>query len=249
MNDYGFIYMTHNLVNGKRYIGKRKYDAAGRWVDYLGSGVLLSRAIQKYGKENFRREIIDIATSNEELSEKEKYWIGYYDATQSKDFYNVASGGDGGNVRAGYTKEQFELSERKRIDAVRRGISRGEHCGASKLTECDVQSIICELLSGQYLTDVAHKYGVAVETVRDIRNHKAWTHLTNDIIFPKVDGRNNNQCCAKRINAFDKQMNFVGSFSSAREAEKELGVGYRLISQVCNGVKKSAHGYIFQFAI
>lgn len=60
MNDYRFIYMTHNLVNGKRYIGKRKYDAAGRWVDYLGSGVLLSRAIQKYGKENFRREIIDI---------------------------------------------------------------------------------------------------------------------------------------------------------------------------------------------
>ena len=249
MNDYGFIYMTHNRVNGKRYIGKRKYDAAGRWVDYLGSGVLLSRAIQKYGKENFRREIIDIATSNEELSEKEKYWIGYYDATQSKDFYNVASGGDGGNVRGGDTKEQVELSERKRIDAVRRGISRGEHCGASKLTECDVQSIICELLSGQYLTAVAHKYGVAVETVRDIRNHKAWTHLTNDIIFPKVDGRNNNQCCAKRINAFDKQMNFVGSFSSAREAEKELGVGYRLISQVCNGVKKSAHGYIFQFAI
>ena len=195
------------------------------------------------------REIIDTATSNEELSQKEKYWIEYYNATQSKDFYNIAPGGDGWNVRAGYTKEQLQLSERKRIDAVRRGISRGEHCGASKLTECDVQSIICELLSGQYITAVARKYSIAFETVRDIMNHKAWTHLTNDIIFPKVDGRNNNQCCAKRINAFDKQMNFIGSFNSAREAEKELGVVYRLISQACNGVKKSAHGYIFQFAI
>ena len=249
MNDYGFIYMTHNLVNGKRYIGKRKYDAAGRWVDYLGSGVVLSRAIRKYGKENFRREIIDTATSDKELSEKEQLWIEYYNATRSDDFYNVAPGGDGGNVRAGYTKEQFELSEKKRIDAVRRGISRGEHCGASKLTECEVQSIISELLSGQYITAVAHKLGIAMETVRDIRNHKSWTHLTDSIVFPDVDGRRGNQCCAKRINAYDKQMNFIGSFSSARDAERELGVGYKLISQVCNGGKKSAHGYIFQFAI
>lgn len=82
MNDYGFIYTTYNLVDGKSYIWKRKYDAAGRWVDYLGSGVLLSRAIQKYGKENFRKEIIDIATSNEELPEKEN--IGLDTMTRHK---------------------------------------------------------------------------------------------------------------------------------------------------------------------
>lgn len=55
MNDYGFIYMTYNLINGKRYIGKRKYDAAGKWVNYLGSGILLSRAIQKYGREKLQK--------------------------------------------------------------------------------------------------------------------------------------------------------------------------------------------------
>lgn len=248
MNEYGFIYMTHNLVNGKRYIGKRKYDAAGKWVDYLGSGILLSRAIEKYGRENFRREIIDTTASSEELSEKEKFWIGYYDAAKNDDFYNIALGGNGGNVKTGYSIEQLERSEAKRIEAVRRGISRGEKCGASKLTEHDVQIIIHKLLDGKCITDVARELCIAVETVRDIRNHKTWAHLTDEIIFPSVDGRCGSVASSKAVDVYDKQMNLIGSFRSARDAEKELGVGYRLISQVCNGQRKSAHGYIFQFA-
>ena len=29
--------------------------------------------------------------------------------------------------------------------------------------------------------------------------------------------------------------------------DKELNIGYKLISQVCNGNKKQTHGYRFQF--
>lgn len=134
------------------------------------------------------------------------------------------------------------------MEAVRNHISRGERCGASKLTEDDVQTIILELLSGQCIAAVAHKIGLAVETVRDIRNHKSWTHLTNDITFPEKDGRKGNRYCAKQVNTYDKQMNYITTFDSARDAEKSLGVSYKLISQVCNGKKKSAHGYIFQFS-
>ena len=48
---YGFIYITTNHINGKKYIGQRKYDKQGKWKEYLGSGVVLSKAIKKYGIE------------------------------------------------------------------------------------------------------------------------------------------------------------------------------------------------------
>ena len=44
---YGFIYITTNLINGKRYIGQKKYDKEGTWKNYLGSGTYLKRALEK----------------------------------------------------------------------------------------------------------------------------------------------------------------------------------------------------------
>lgn len=44
---YGYIYETTNLINGKKYIGKRvkpKFDG-----NYKGSGKVLKHAIEKYG--------------------------------------------------------------------------------------------------------------------------------------------------------------------------------------------------------
>ena len=37
---YGFIYITTNHVNGRQYIGQKKYDKSGKWKKYLGSGIV-----------------------------------------------------------------------------------------------------------------------------------------------------------------------------------------------------------------
>jgi group I intron endonuclease len=78
------IYKTTNLVNGKQYIGK---DTKNK-PSYLGSGTFLKRAIQKYGKENFKKEIIEVCESKEKLVEREEYWLNYYDAANNPMFYN-----------------------------------------------------------------------------------------------------------------------------------------------------------------
>ena len=54
---FGYIYKTTNLINGKIYIGKRQKQEFDKY--YLGSGIYLKKAIEKYGKENFSCEIID----------------------------------------------------------------------------------------------------------------------------------------------------------------------------------------------
>ena len=100
---YGFIYITTNNINGKKYIGQKKYDACGNWKYYLGSGIILTKSIKKYGKENFSKEIIEECETKEQLNEREKYWISYYNAVDSDDFYNIAFGGDGGRTCYGTT--------------------------------------------------------------------------------------------------------------------------------------------------
>ena len=78
------IYKTTNLVNGKQYIGKD----VGNKPTYLGSGLILKKAIQKYGKESFKKEILEVCSSPDELIEREEYWLNYYDAGNNPKFYN-----------------------------------------------------------------------------------------------------------------------------------------------------------------
>jgi hypothetical protein len=98
------IYRTTNLINGKWYIGK---DEASRNY-YLGSGTVLTNAIKKYGKENFKKEILEECTSKEHLSEREKYWILTTNAQNDPMSYNIASGGEGGDWTSYYPQEKVE---------------------------------------------------------------------------------------------------------------------------------------------
>jgi hypothetical protein len=88
------IYKTTNLVNGKIYIGK---DVKNN-PDYLGSGLILKNAINKYGKENFIKEVLETCSTQIELNEKEVFWIEKLRATDKTIGYNIAPGGRGGNI-------------------------------------------------------------------------------------------------------------------------------------------------------
>lgn len=88
------IYKITNLINNKIYIGKDTTSDP----NYFGSGLLINRAFEKYGKQNFIKEIIDETDDYEELSEKEIYWIEKYNSTDRKLGYNISKGGDGGDV-------------------------------------------------------------------------------------------------------------------------------------------------------
>jgi group I intron endonuclease len=87
------IYKTTNLINGKFYVGKDALNVKS----YLGSGKLLKYAITKYGKENFKKEILEVCTK-ENINEREQYWIKELDARNKKIGYNINVGGDGGGT-------------------------------------------------------------------------------------------------------------------------------------------------------
>lgn len=91
--DY-YIYITTNKINGKQYIGQHK----GRPDDnYLGSGTTILKAINKYGKENFTKNILCFCETREEADKKEREYIQLYNAIEDDNFYNNAEGGTGGD--------------------------------------------------------------------------------------------------------------------------------------------------------
>lgn len=108
-----FIYMTTNLITGEKYIGKH-YGTEDD--SYLGSGKILQRAILKYGKENFKRDILYISKNSEENNLKEKEFIKKFNAIEDRTFYNIAEGGDGGDIFHILPIEQQEqLKEKARL--------------------------------------------------------------------------------------------------------------------------------------
>lgn len=97
------IYETINLINNVRYIGQDSKNNP----DYLGSGLLLKRAIKKYGRENFQKNIIEYCDTKEHLAIREKYWIDKSNAVKSDQYYNIAAGGNGGDCIAGLSEEKY----------------------------------------------------------------------------------------------------------------------------------------------
>ena len=121
----------------------------------------------------------------------------------------------------------------------------GENNWNSKVNENQVIEIINRLLNKEFIVDISKDYNINTATIWDIYNHKTWNHLTKDIVFPKYEkasGRTN-----KPIDQYDLEGNFIATYKSAREVEKETGIGYRMISRVCSGERLQTHGYKFNF--
>lgn len=89
------IYLITNLINGKQYIGQ-SVGIQHRWVQHKNSkeNYPISKAIRRYGRDNFKFEIIENCLP-EELDEKEIYYIKVYN-TIIPNGYNVTYGGGQG---------------------------------------------------------------------------------------------------------------------------------------------------------
>jgi hypothetical protein len=124
------IYKITNLLNSKIYIGK---DTKSN-PNYYGSGSIIKRSIKKYGIENFTKEIIDRAETKEELAEKEKYWISYFNSTNKDIGYNISSGGDGGDTISNNPNREI-INEKVSRSSFTRGKTYEEAYGPEKALE------------------------------------------------------------------------------------------------------------------
>ena len=225
----GVIYKITNIINNKIYIGKRIFTKEKFLrVNYFGGGKLIKLSISKYGIENFSREIIE-EVDNEILSEREIYWIKFYNSRDLKIGYNLKEGGESKSGRkCGSLSE--ETKQKLRIKALKQfengGIFKGK-----KHTE-ETKKKISEKKRGSVWNDDTRK--------KFIKTRTGMKHKKNKIIKIKID---------VKIPILQKTLDgvIIQTYDSIGEASKITGFDRSCISRNCKGENKTCKGYKFEY--
>lgn len=154
------IYIIKNKFNNKVYIGQ-SVNPVQRWEQYRSAvkkkpeAQLITRAMSKYGFNNFWMEILEVNIKN--YDEREKYWIQQYNSI-APNGYNLADGGKGsGN---GVYSQSASITDSTLLAAV-------------------IDDIIQDILS---LSAIAKKYHLSYSVINEI--NQGHTYYNPDLSYP-----------------------------------------------------------------
>ncbi|OHW63069.1 GIY-YIG catalytic domain protein [Andreesenia angusta] len=230
MKKIGFIYITTNLIDGKKYIGQRKLSSG--WEYYLGSGKLIKRAIKKYGKENFKRDIIEYGASQEELNYLEIKWIEKYNAVNEDTFYNLADGGKSGNKLASMTESEKKAYSQKLSSSIRNSKKHQE--ALSRIHKSEERNRKLSLLKkGVPLSEKGKASLKTEKRLKACRENAKKASKKNEVpvIQLSLEGE------------------FISEYSSIKEACAAVGVTQlnNSIGKCCKGIYKTGHGFKWKY--
>lgn len=218
------IYKIENNINHMVYIGQ-SINIENRFTQHKNNknNYDIHVALQEFGVNNFSFDVVELC-EKEQLNEREKYWISYYNC-QYPNGYNKTPGGTGWSPAVEASK--------------------------IKVAQYDLQgNFIKEFESiseAERNTAAGH-----ISDVLDKENSKSgeslWLSLRNRDSFPPKINPWINQCGEKRkrpIYQLDKDTGeIIAEFDSAKDAAEALGLaGSTHIVAVLNGRRKTCGGY------
>lgn len=190
------IYKVTNKFNGKVYIGQTIRTLEQRKWQHLdaaknGCKTHFYNAIRKYGEKNFVFEIIDEASSVQELNELERYYIQKYDSI--KNGYNMV---DGGNNNVMFLDDV----KQKHLESMRSAETRAKISKTMKQYRKE----------HPWTEEQKRKFAESKYGNKNFAGH----HLTpehREAINKKL---------RKKVHCIDENKNVVAEFNSVREASK-----------------------------
>lgn len=222
-----YIYKTTNILNGKIYIGQTTKSLD---VNYLGSGKAIIKAIKKYGKSNFKREVLEECNSKEHMNNREKYWIQHFDSINRNVGYNVSVGGEGGNLG---DKVNQKISETRKNKIPVKDIN-----GNIFLIEKDDERFKSGELVGIRKGITAPNKGIPMSNQQKEKLKKSKTESHKENLSKAKKGK-----CLKPIICLNNGITYSGS----KEAAEKLGLTTSNVVAVLKGRAKKTKGYMFKY--
>lgn len=180
----GTIYIYRHKELGKCYVGQTIQPFKYRRTQHLNPNstcTALRDAIQEYGENAFDIILIENIESREELNRLEILYIKQYNSMYPNG-YNLHGGGSRLNAVSDETRKRISEASRNRKHSpeTKKKIGRsGESNARAKLSELEVIEIKNRLKKGEKQASIAKSYGVAFQTVSDIKRGKRWKCLMN----------------------------------------------------------------------
>ena len=237
------IYCITNIINGKKYVGQT-YNLKYRWMRHKSdlrnnnhSNNHLQAAWKKYGEKSFKYEILEYCTLDD-IDEREKYWIDYYDCF--KNGYNQAEGGLGCR---GYKHTEEEIAKMRMIqnpepilqidfdgNIINEFVSAGEAKNILGFKSASGIKSCCKK-DGYYKSS----NGFIWIYKKDINDFKLEDHLTNF------------KSRSQKVSQYTIDNKFIREWNSAYEAGKELNIMQSEIQNVCDGKSFTYKGSIWKY--
>lgn len=203
------IYKTTNLITGKSYIGQDSKDNP----NYFGSGTLLKRSFSKYGKENFRKEIMAWGFTKDHLNFLEKLYIDLFQ-TKIPNGYNLTDGGEGslGFTPSEETRKKLSNSQKGKhsMSEEHKNIISKLHKG-KVLSEETKQKIKLANMGKVYSEDVKKSMGIKGrvpwnkgKTYSRNKNYEGYIVWNKGLDFSGMTGKHHTEETRKRISESKK---------------------------------------------
>lgn len=256
-----YIVYMHTSPSGKVYVGITQQTAQQRWRGGKGykTNQAFYNAIQKYGWENIKHEIIVEDVSKEEATKLEQELIEKYHATDKRYGYNICFGGEDGWVGVHHTEE----AKQKMSEAAKGRISsrKGFH-----LSE-ETKQKISDSHKGKYRgAPIESKVGKPYRRKRNgiwtISYPKEW-FPDGKITRTEEHKKRISEAQKKRIRTAEvcenmsraqtktkKSVRCVDTgevFESETAAMKRFNIDKTLIGRNCKGKQKTAKGLRFEY--
>lgn len=270
------IYKITNLINNKVYIGQTICSLGKRWREHrcFSSHSVLSRAIKKYGPENFKIEEIDGANAQDELNYRENFWIIKHQSYKSENGYNIKLGGSSGKQTE---KIRQKISNGKLLSSKRPfnvyKLSTKEFIGTwDNQLPCSLyfnidKKLISRCLTKSILSTNGYVFSYIDEKpiFKDRQGYlekcrqRAIDQNNDPVLKMKMliarGNRKFNVYKVKFLNGNNTQGKsciyekgeLIGSWFSGADCAKDLNLSQPKVSQVLNGKRKTHKNYIFEY--
>ena len=241
------VYVHTNKINGKKYVGQTIYgnNPNRRWK--YGNGYKnnfhFNSAINKYGWDNFKHEIIFENLTKEEADNFEKLLIEELDTTNPEYGYNITAGGDG-------ALQRHQTQETKdKISKAKIGKYAGEnHPRAKSVAQYDLDGNLIKVWD--YIKQAGDELGINKGDIS--RCCKGLHFSVGNYIWRYAENKNDvllkieiNKPKNNRKPVLCIETGFV--YESAAEASRQTNINKSIIANCCNGRYKTAGGFHWEW--